>query len=222
MTVALPPNKRSKIQQETSHLLHCISVPTKTLSCLVGRLVAAKPAVTNAPLHYQALQCLKISVVYAQQDEVSLTQEAMDDLSWWSTQLHLNCTSPILKPDAAIMITSDVSLQVGHWIKDSLQLAGINTEVFTAHSTRGASTTCAATRGVPIGDILKAAIWCSSSTFEWFYYRPSSSTTYPRTILQPSEDDRYYDSVMHKHILALNVPYVNQCCTLYLEPPKYN
>jgi len=35
----------------------------------------------------------------------------MDDLSWWSAQLHLNCTSPILKPEAGIMITSDASLQ---------------------------------------------------------------------------------------------------------------
>jgi len=76
MTVALPPNKRSEIQQETSHLLHCSSVPTKTLSRLVGKLVATKLAVTNAPLHYRALQSLKISTVHAQHDEVSLTREA--------------------------------------------------------------------------------------------------------------------------------------------------
>jgi len=82
MTVALPPDKRSEIQLKTSHLLHCRSVPTKTLSRLVGKLVAIKPAVPNAPLHYRALQSLKISEVNVQQDEVSLTQEAINDLSW--------------------------------------------------------------------------------------------------------------------------------------------
>ena len=76
-------------------------------------------------------------------------------------------------------------VQIGYWIKDNLQLAVIpvNTEVFTIHSTSGISATYVAARGVPIGDILKTANWCFSSTFEWFYYHQSNSTTYPRTIL---------------------------------------
>ena len=81
---------------------------------------------------------------------------------------------------------------IGHWIKDTLRLAGIDTEVFSAHSTRGASTSWAAARGVPIGDILRAANWSSRSTFEQFYYRPSNSTVYLRTILQSTQDERYY------------------------------
>ena len=81
---------------------------------------------------------------------------------------------------------------IGHWIKDTLRLAGIDTEVFSAHSTRGASTSWAAARGVPIGDILRAANWSSRSTFEQFYYRPSNSTIYSRTILQSTQDERYY------------------------------
>ena len=55
---------------------------------------------------------------------------------------------------------------IGHWIKDTLQLAGISTEVFSAHSIRGPSTSWAATRDIPIGDILRAANWSFRSTFE--------------------------------------------------------
>ena len=42
----------------------------------------------------------------------------------------------------------------GHWIKDVLLMAGVNTEVFSAHSTRSASTSWAASKGVPINDII--------------------------------------------------------------------
>ena len=44
-----------------------------------------------------------------------------------------------------------------HWIKDILHRAGVDTEVFSAHSTRSASTSWAATKGVPINDIMQAA-----------------------------------------------------------------
>ena len=84
---------------------------------------------------------------------------------------------------------------IGHWIKDTLRLAGIDTEVFSAHSTRGASTSWAAARGVPIGDILRAANWSSRSTFEQFYYQPSNSATFSRTILQSTQDERYFIAV---------------------------
>jgi len=81
---------------------------------------------------------------------------------------------------------------IGHWIKDVLQLAGINTQTFSAHSTRSASASLAASKGVPISDILKTANWSSSSTFERFYYRPSCSDKYSRVILQSTQQERYY------------------------------
>jgi len=80
---------------------------------------------------------------------------------------------------------------IGHWIKDILGAAGINTDVYSAHSTRSASTSWAASKGVPINDILKAANWSSQTTFEQYYFRPSTSSTYARTILQSSVDSRY-------------------------------
>jgi len=80
---------------------------------------------------------------------------------------------------------------IGHWIKDVLQLAGVNTEVFSAHSTRSASTSWAASKGVPINDILKAANWSSQTTFEQYYFRPVALATYTRTILQSTNEIRY-------------------------------
>lgn len=80
---------------------------------------------------------------------------------------------------------------IGHWIKDILQMAGVNTEVFSTHSTRSASTSWAASKGVLINDILKAANWSTRTTFEQYYFRPTTSATYARTILQSTTENRH-------------------------------
>ena len=49
---------------------------------------------------------------------------------------------------------------------------------FCAHSTRSVSTSAAADTGVLIPEILAAADWSGNSIFEWFYYRPQSSSKF--------------------------------------------
>ena len=51
-----------------------------------------------------------------------------------------------------------------------LHKAGVDTQ-FGAHSTRSASTSAAASKGLPIDIVLKAAGWSSASTFTRFYKR---------------------------------------------------
>ena len=60
---------------------------------------------------------------------------------------------------------------VGRWVKDYLSLAGIDSRIFSAHSTRGAASSKAAKMGVPIDSILKTANWSRQSTFSRFYHR---------------------------------------------------
>ena len=52
-------------------------------------------------------------------------------------------------------------------------MSGIDMSTFTAHSTRGASTSAAADSGITTSDILKAADWSTESVFRKFYYRPT-------------------------------------------------
>ena len=75
------------------------------------------------------------------------------------------------------------SQRIAHWIKDLLGRAGIDTSVFKAHSVRGASTTAASNKGVALADILQAADWSSDTTFRRFYYRPTSSASFGRGVL---------------------------------------
>ena len=50
--------------------------------------------------------------------------------------------------------------------------AGINTSVFSAHSTRAASTSAAYNKGISIDKILAAAGWSTESTSSLFHRKP--------------------------------------------------
>ena len=64
------------------------------------------------------------------------------------------------------------SATIGHWLKKVMEQSGIDTTIFSAHSTRGAATSKAVSAGVSIPEILKAADWSTPSTFSRFYHRP--------------------------------------------------
>lgn len=62
---------------------------------------------------------------------------------------------------------------ISRWIKQVLEESGVDVSVYSAHSTRHASTSAAAAAGVSVDVIRKAAGWTSSSqAFAKFYNRP--------------------------------------------------
>lgn len=73
---------------------------------------------------------------------------------------------------------------IGHWIQKVMTQAGIDTKIFSAHSTRGASTSKARRAGVSVPEILKAADWGSVSTFRRFYHRPVQDKDFGRKVLR--------------------------------------
>ena len=60
---------------------------------------------------------------------------------------------------------------VGRWIKGLLKDAGVDTDTFLAHSTRGASASRAVRIGVAIDSVLSTAQWANASTFAKYYNR---------------------------------------------------
>ena len=58
---------------------------------------------------------------------------------------------------------------ISRWIKTVMFEAGIDTDMFKAHSTRAASTSAAKNNDVPLEHILKTAGWSNSNTFKKFY-----------------------------------------------------
>lgn len=65
------------------------------------------------------------------------------------------------------------SQTISRWIKQTLTASGIDTNVFSGHSTRHASTSAAHRAGVSIDIIRKTAGWSGqSAVFANFYNRP--------------------------------------------------
>lgn len=79
---------------------------------------------------------------------------------------------------------------ISRWIKDTLKNSGININIFTAYSTRHASTSAAAKKGVNIDEIRRTAGWTSQSqTFAKFYNRPIiNQPNFARAVLSDGDN----------------------------------
>ena len=108
-------------------------------------------------------------------------------------------TGPIRGDETKLLISfikpyrAVTSSSVARWLKSVLSAAGIDTEIFSAHSTRGASSSAAANVGITTNDILKAANWSSESAFQKFYYKPSDNLSYGRAVLSNSATNNTID-----------------------------
>jgi len=63
------------------------------------------------------------------------------------------------------------SSTIARWLRSVLDLAGIDTQYFKAHSFRGASASAAASGGCKLQNILKTADWRTDKNFKKFYLR---------------------------------------------------
>lgn len=95
-------------------------------------------------------------------------------------KLYLELTKPI-RPDGVVNLFVAVrkphkgvgTQTLSRWIREGLAQAGVSMESFGAHSTRHASTSLAAKKGVSIDLIKKSACWSGDSqVFANFYNRP--------------------------------------------------
>ena len=61
---------------------------------------------------------------------------------------------------------------VSNWMKRVLRKSGIGTGLFSAHSTRSASTSSAKAAQIPVDTIMSSAGWSNHDTFQKFYNLP--------------------------------------------------
>ena len=82
-----------------------------------------------------------------------------------------------IKPHKPISLAT-----LGRWLKDIISRAGIDTDIFKAHSVRGAAATSSFNIGIPLQDILKLVDWSTDSTFRRFYYKPTNQPLVARSL----------------------------------------
>ena len=90
-------------------------------------------------------------------------------------ELYLRKTKDVRKDNQLLISFSNLKAvttsTVARWLKAVLNLAGIDTNVFKAHSYRNASVSMAVRRGCSLQQVLKTADWKSAGNFRKFYYR---------------------------------------------------
>lgn len=74
------------------------------------------------------------------------------------------------------------SQTVSRWLGQAIHLAGVPLN-FTGHSTRSASTSTAATAGLPLELIVEAGDWSSAKTFEKHYHKRPDRAAFVRAVL---------------------------------------
>ena len=84
----------------------------------------------------------------------------------------------VIKPHRVVSLSS-----IARWLKGLLEVAGVDTSIFSAHSVRGASSSKASNMWISTNDILIAANWSSRSVFESFYYKATQDPSYARAVL---------------------------------------
>ena len=116
----------------------------------------------------------KLCVVQCLKEYEKVTQQFREVSSDKPAPLFLS----YVKPHSSV-----TAQRMAHWVKDLLKVAGVDTNVFKAHSVRGASTSAALKKGVHLKDILETADWSNESTFKRFYYRSSEEDSFARRVL---------------------------------------
>ena len=97
-------------------------------------------------------------------------------------QKYLAVTKPLRGDETKLLTSFNKPHQavsrdtIRRWIKQVLSNSGIDTNVFSAHSTRSASVSAANSKGVPLHKILSAGGWSHASTFSKYYNKPIVNT----------------------------------------------
>ena len=111
MSFSLPDRKVVNLQKECRRLLSSKTASQWDLAHLIGKMIAAKAAVFQAPLHYRALQHQKNSLDIQRvplHRKVILDVEALLDMEWWVNNLP-TANRPVKPLLPNILIQSDAS-----------------------------------------------------------------------------------------------------------------
>ncbi|XP_061176076.1 uncharacterized protein LOC133185029 [Saccostrea echinata] len=112
MTVSLVQDKANEIKDLGSKLIIKHEIQIRELAQLIGKMVAASPAVQHAPLRYRNLEIFKDNMLRHNRGDfdkkILLTVESIKDISWWCDNI---CTSSkaILIPTVDIILETDSS-----------------------------------------------------------------------------------------------------------------
>ena len=110
--VFLPEEKVTKIRIKAEMLLSTEKVVVRDLASFIGLVVSSFHAVLEAPLHYRAMERLKVKGLGIEgnfDNKVCLLKESIEEVSWWKNNVSLKNGKPIRFKKAAFSCRTDAS-----------------------------------------------------------------------------------------------------------------
>lgn len=114
---------------------------------------------------------------------VAFLEEYLRRSAGWRKEEDPQLLRSVRRPHQAVS-----SSTVARWLVSVLDVAGIDTSTYKAHSTRGAASSAATRAGCCLEAVLESADWRQASTFRQFYWRqlataPSAGRLFGQAVL---------------------------------------
>ena len=198
-----PPVPRYKFMWDVSNVLRFLKIfyPLNKLSLKLLTLKALALVALASPPRSQTLVSMNVNNFICERKAIVFTFPTLlktskvghafslevdhfkdEDLCAMHTLLvfYLQKTQSIRKSSqlfiSYVTYKAITSCTIARWLRMVMDLAGIDTSYFKAHSFRGAAVSATFTKGCALKTILDTADWTSDKNFRKFYYRKSFST----------------------------------------------
>lgn len=176
----LPPLEELSLKDITHKTVLLVALLSGQRCQTVHALTVSGMRITNDTVHFEIAKLLKTSKPGRHQGHLEFKSYPVDERLCVVTCLrqYLKLTEPIRTGHDPLWLSYTKPFKpvsrdtVSRWIKNVLEKAGVNTKVFSAHSTRAAATSAACSNNVSINTIMDAAGWSRESTFRKFYDKP--------------------------------------------------
>ena len=153
---------------QSIHLLNIVTMHLGDTSCvfnLTSHTKTSKPGQPTSTITIQEFkQDCRICPIKTLREYLKRTDTIRSD----EQQLFIS----FVKPHKSVSRDTISRDTISRWAKIVLQRSGIDTELFTSHSTRAASVSKAKQKDVPLDEILSQAGWSTAGTFKKFYDKP--------------------------------------------------
>lgn len=112
MTITLTIDRKTELLKCISDLLEKSKCPIRKFAQVIGKMVAAEPAVAHAPLFYKPLEKIKETQLRKAKGNfdhfMPIPQSAVDSLNWWLEYIPTSYKS-VLKENPEIILFTDAS-----------------------------------------------------------------------------------------------------------------
>jgi site-specific recombinase XerD len=174
----MAPNELLALKELTLKAAMLIALTTAARASEICKLDINYMQITDNEISFVITDLTKTRKINDESMTVTLCAYKEEKIDVRACIVHyLNVTDPIrqfskllvsyTKPHKAIKPCT-----VARWLKTMLTSVGIDTNIFKAHSTRGASTSKANKFGLSVEQIMKKANWKSATTLQKFYKKP--------------------------------------------------